>query len=324
MTKAIVIHEQGGTDVMKWEDSDPGDPGPGQVRIKHTAVGLNYIDILHRNGVYPFETPGTFGIEGSGVIEAVGDGVDEISVGQRIAYGVAPPGAYAEARLVPAARIVALPDAIDDNTGAAMMLKGITAQYLIRRLYKVEAGETVLLHAAAGGVGLIACQWLKHLGATVIGTVGSDEKAELAKAHGCDHPVVYTRDSFVDKVKEVTDGKGVPVVYDSVGKATLDDSLDCLALRGLLVNFGFASGMPGPFDLGALAAKGSLFITRPTVVGYTSTREELLESTNDLIDAVTSGIVKIEINQTYALKDAAQAHTDLEGRKTTGCSVLLP
>ena len=323
MTHAIVIHKQGGPEEMRWEEVDVGAPGPGQVRLKQTAVGLNYIDCYHRSGLYPLEMPSGIGMEAAGIVEAVGDGVSDLAVGDRVAYAGPPPGSYAQERNMAAGTVVKLPDSIDDETAAAMMLQGMTSQYLIRTTHRVQAGETVLFHAAAGGVGLIACQWLKQLGATVIGTVGSDEKAELAKAHGCDHTIVYTRENFVDRVKEITDGAGVPVVYDSVGADTYPGSLDCLAPLGLFVSFGNASGPITNFDPGLLAAKGSLFFTRPTLMTYTAKREDLVASANDLFDAVTKG-VKIEIHQRYALKDAAQAHHDLEARKTTGSTIFLP
>ncbi len=324
MTKAIRIHQPGGPEEMVWEEVAVGDPGPGEARVRHTAVGLNFIDVYHRTGLYPLPAlPATIGMEAAGVVEAVGDGVDDLAVGDRIAYA-GPPGAYSEARLMPAKRLVKLPDGVDDRQAAAMMLKGMTAEYLLRRTYPVKAGETILFHAAAGGVGTIACQWAKHLGATVIGTVGTREKAELAAAHGCDHPIVTSETDFVARVKEITGGAGVPVVYDSVGKDTFDRSLDCLSPRGLLALFGGSSGPVPPFDLGQLAAKGSLYVTRPTLFTYTASREDLLATANALFEVVRSGAVRIEVNQTYALADAAQAHRDLEARKTTGSSVLLP
>ena len=326
MSKAIRIHEHGGPDAMRWEEVDVGAPGPGQLRVKHAAVGLNFIDVYHRTGLYPLQLPSGIGLEGAGTIEAVGEGAAEFGfkVGDRVAYAAPPVGAYAEKRLLPAEKAVKLPDGIDFQTAAAMMLQGMTTQYLIRRTYRVQPGEVVLFHAAAGGVGLIACQWLKHLGATVIGTVGSEEKAELARAHGCDHPVIYTRESFVDKVKEITDGEGVPVVYDSVGKDTWEGSLDCLRRMGMMVSFGNASGAVEPFSPGILAAKGSLFLTRPTLMDYTAKRDDLVATANELFEVVGSGAVKINVNQTYPLSEAAQAHRDLEGRKTTGSTVLLP
>lgn len=324
MTKAIVIHEFGGPDVLKWEDFPVGDPGPGEARVKHTAVGLNYIDVYHRTGLYPLQLPHPIGMEGAGVVEAVGEGVSEVAPGDRVAYAANPPGSYSEARLMPAHRLVKLPDAIDDRTAAGMMLQGMTVQYLVRRTYQVQPGETVLWHAAAGGVGLIACQWLSAMGVTVIGTVGSDEKAALAKAHGCTHTVNYQTENFVERVKEITDGKGVPVVYDSVGKDTWEGSLDCLQPLGLMVSFGNASGAVPSFNVTSLAPKGSLYVTRPTLMTYTAKREDLVASATELFDMVGTGKVKIEINQTYPLSETAQAHRDLEARKTTGSTLLLP
>ena len=323
MTHAIRIHENGGTEVLHWEAVDVPDPGPGEAVIRQTASGLNFIDVYFRTGLYPAPSfPLTIGNEGVGVVEAVGDGVTEAAVGDRVAYCMSL-GSYAQRRIIASRFLVKIPDGISDEQAAAVMLKGCTVQYLVRRTHAVQPGETVLFHAAAGGTGLIACQWLKHLGATVIGTVGTREKAELAKAHGCDHPIVYTEESFVDRVKELTGGKGVPVVYDSVGKDTFDDSLRCLQPRGLMVSFGNASGAVEPFRPAILAQKGSLFLTRPTLANYTSTRQELEETTADLFDVVGSGAVRIEVNQTYALQDAAHAHRDLEARKTTGSTVLL-
>ena len=324
MVHAIRIHETGGPEVMKWEEVSVGDPGPGEIRVRHSAVGLNFIDIYLRSGARPVPLPSGMGLEAAGVIEAVGPGVDDLAVGDRIAYADMPMGAYAEVRVMPARIAVKLPDAIDDRSAAAMMLKGMTVQFLIRRCFRVEPGMTVLWHAAAGGVGLIACQWLAHLGVTVIGTVGSDEKGELARAHGAHHIVNYRTENFVERVREITDGAGVPVVYDSVGKETLPDSMKCLQRRGMLATFGNASGAPAPVDPVALSAHGSIFLTRPMLFDYTATRPELLETANDLFDVVSSGAVKIEVNQTYALKDAAQAHIDLVARKTTGSTVLLP
>ena len=325
MSKAVRIHAPGGPENLRYDDVEVGDPGPGEIRIRQTAIGLNYIDVYHRTGLYPLgDLPHAIGLEAAGVIDALGEGVGGLGVGDRVAYAAPPVGAYAEVRLMPADRVVALPDAIADETGAAMMLQGMTVEYLIRRTYRVKAGETVLLHAAAGGVGLIACQWLKHLGATVIGTVGSPEKAELARAHGCDHPVNYREESFVEKVKEITGGQGVPVVYDSIGKDTWDDSLDCLQPLGLMVTFGNASGPVPPINLGVLGQKGSLYVTRPTLMTYTAKREDLEASAKALFDVVLSGAVKIEVNQTYPLAEAAQAHRDLEARKTTGSTILLP
>ncbi|MDH3596231.1 MAG: quinone oxidoreductase [Rhodospirillales bacterium] len=325
MTQAIRIHQTGGPEVLTWETVELGTPGPGEARIKQSAVGLNYIDVYHRTGLYPVPAlPTAIGMEAAGQVESVGEGVNDLRPGDRVAYAAPPVGAYAEARLMPADRLVKLPDGISDVQAAAMMLQGMTVQYLIRRTFRVSKGDTVLFHAAAGGVGLIACQWLKHLGATVIGTVGSDEKAELARAHGCDHPVNYRTGNFVDRVREITDGAGVPVVYDSVGKDTFEGSLDCLAPLGMFVGFGNASGPVPPFNMGVLAQKGSLFVTRPTLMTYTAKRADLLASANELFDVVLSDAVKIEINQTYPLAETAQAHRDLEARKTTGSTVLLP
>ncbi len=322
MTKAIRIKKPGGPEVMSWEDVEVGKPGPGQVRIKHTAVGLNFIDIYHRTGMYPLEYPCGLGLEAAGLVEAVGEGVNDLKKGNRVAYAAPPVGAYSEARLIAADRLVKLPAEIDEKQAAAMMLQGMTVQYLIRRTHRVSKGETVLFHAAAGGVGLIACQWLKHLGVTVIGTVGSDEKAEVAAAHGCTHTINYRKEDFVERVKEITEGKGVPVVYDSVGKDTFEGSLKCLAPLGMMVSFGSASGPVPPFELGRLAQLGSLFITRPTLMTYTAKRDDLLGGANELFEVVLSGAVKIEVNQTYPLSEAAQAHRDLEARKTTGSTVF--
>ncbi len=323
MPHAIRIHETGGPEVLKWEPIEVGEPGPGEVRLRQTAVGLNYIDVYFRTGLYPPPAlPSGLGLEGAAVVEAVGDGVTEVAVGDRVAYAAPPLGAYAEERLMPADRLVRLPDSIDDQTAAAMMLQGLTTWYLLRRTYEVKPGDTILIHAAAGGVGLMVCQWAKHLGATVIGTVGTDEKAELARAHGCDHPIVYTRERFVDRVRELTNGEGVPVVYDSIGKDTFEDSIDCLRPLGLMVSFGNASGPVPPVDLKELSAKGSLFITRPTVMTYTAKREDLLAGAQALFDVVQKGVVKVEVNQTWPLQQAAEAHKALEGRQTTGSTVL--
>ncbi len=322
MTKAVRFHKPGGPEVLVYEDVEAGQPGPGQARVRNTVVGLNFIDTYHRSGLYPLPLPSGIGLEADGVVDALGDGVDYLKVGDRVAYAGGPVGAYAELRLIPADRLVKVPEGISDEQAAAMMLKGLTVQYLIRRTYQVQKGETVLFHAAAGGVGLIACQWLRALGVTVIGTVGSDEKAAIAKAHGCHHTIVYTRENFVERVMEITGGKKVPVVYDSVGKDTFAGSLDCLMPRGLLAVFGNGSGPVGAFDLNLLAAKGSLYVTRPSLMVYTGRREDLVASSKELFDVVKSGKVKIEINQRYALEDAAQAHRDLEGRKTTGSTVF--
>lgn len=324
MSKAIVVHEHGGPEVLRWEDYDPGPPGPGEARIRHSAVGLNYIDTYHRSGLYPLQLPSPIGMEAAGVVEEVGSGVTEVAPGDRVAYAANPPGAYSEVRNMPAHRLVKLPDSIDDRTAAAMMLQGMTVEYLIHRTYKVQPGQKVLWHAAAGGVGLIACQWLSAMGVTVIGTVGSEEKAQLAKAHGCSHTINYRTENFVQRVKEITEGEGVPVVYDSVGKDTWEGSLDCLQPLGLMVSFGNASGPVPPFSVTSLAAKGSLYVTRPTLMTYTAKREDLLASASALFEVVSSGKVKININQTYPLSETAQAHRDLEARKTTGSTLLLP
>jgi len=324
MTKAIRIHQTGGPEVMKWEEVALGDPGPTEARVRHHAVGLNYIDVYFRTGLYPQPLPGGLGMEGSGVVEAVGAQVTEVAVGDRVAYAGPPTGAYAEARVMPAAKLLKLPDALSFEQGAAMMLQGMTAQYLLKRTFPVQAGQTILWHAAAGGVGLIACQWAKALGVTVIGTVGSDEKAKLAREHGCDHVIVYSRENFVQRVKEITAGRGVPVVYDSVGKDTWPMSLDCLSPLGMMVSFGNASGPIPAVNTGDLASRGSLFFTRPTLMSYTATRADLVASANDLFEAVTSGKVKIEIKQRYPLAEAAQAHRDLEARLTTGSTLLIP
>jgi NADPH2:quinone reductase len=324
MVKAVRVHAYGGPEALAYDDIAVGEPGPGQARIRQAAVGLNYIDTYHRSGLYKLPSlPHALGVEGAGTVEAVGDGVTNVKPGDRICYGSLL-GAYAETRIVPADRLLALPDGISEETAAGIMLKGMTARYLVRVTYPVRKGDTVLIHAAAGGVGLIACQWAKHLGATVIGTVGSDEKAALAKAHGCDHPIVYTRENFVERVREITGGRKLPVVYDAVGKDTWEGSLDCLAPRGMLVSFGNASGPVPPFSVLTLSQKGSLFLTRPTLAHYIATRAEYEETANDLFGVVTSGAVKIEINQRYALKDVARAHHDLEARKTTGSTILIP
>ena len=322
MTHAIRFHKAGGPEVLQWDEVTLGKPGPGEARVRHTAIGLNYVDTYIRSGLYPSQLPSGLGAEAAGVVEEVGSGVTDIKAGDRVAYGNSPVGAYAEARIMPADRLVVLPSGISDQQAAAMMLKGMTTQYLIRQIFKVKRGDTILFHAAAGGVGLIACQWAKSLGATVIGTVGSDEKAKLAKAHGCDYPIVYTREDFVEKVKEITKGEKVPVVYDGVGKDTFLKSLDCLRPTGLMVSFGQSSGAIGPIDLGILAGKGSLYVTRPTLNTYAAKRADMVAMAKDLFDAVLSGAVKIEVNQTYPLKDAAKAHADLQSRKTTGSTVF--
>lgn len=323
MTHAIRIHQTGGPETLRWESVDLPPPSAGEIQVRHTAVGLNYIDVYFRTGLYPAPLPLTPGFEAAGVVAAVGAGVTEFQIGERVAYATGPLGAYAEARNMPADRAVKIPEGVSDQQAAAMMLQGMTAEYLLRRTWPVKKGDTILVHAAAGGVGLILCQWAKHLGATVIGTVGSDAKAELARAHGCDHPIVYTREDFQARVMELTGGAKLPVVYDSVGKDTFAKSLDCLALRGMMVLYGQASGKVPPLDLGELSAKGSLFVTRPTLFSYTSTRQELVDCANALFEVVKRGIVKIAINQTYPLREAAQAHIDLEARKTTGSTVLI-
>jgi len=329
MSHAIRLNEAGGPEVLRWEEVAKVGAGDtalaaDEARVRHHAVGLNYIDVYQRSGLYPVTFPSGLGLEAAGVVEAVGSAVTDIQVGDRVAYAGGPLGAYAEVRTIPADRLVKLPDAIDFNTGAAMMLQGMTAQYLLRRSYRVQPGDTILIHAAAGGVGLIVCQWAKALGATVIGTVSSDDKAALAKAHGCDHAIIYTRENFVERVKEITGGKLLPVVYDSIGKDTFTGSLDCLRPLGMMVSFGNASGPVPPVDLGELAKRGSLFLTRQTLFTHIAARSTLLEMSAELFDVVLSGKVKIEVNQTYALKDVAQAHRDLEARKTTGSTVLIP
>jgi len=323
MPHAMRIHEHGGPEKLRWEEVQVAAPSEGQVLVSSTAVGLNFSDTYQRSGLYPMPLPFTPGSEGAGVVEAVGPKVKEFKVGDRVAYA-GPPGAYAEVLLRPAARLVKIPAGVDDRTAAAMMLKGMTSQYLLRRTYRVQKGDTILMHAAAGGVGQILCQWAKALGATVIGTVGSDEKVALAKKAGCKHVIVTSREKIVERVKEITKGKGVPVVYDGVGKDTFMDSLDCLAPLGLLASFGNASGAVTQFNPGVLAQKGSLFLTRPTLMSYTATREDLVKTAAELFSVVKSRKVKIVINQTYPLRDAAQAHRDLESRKTTGSTVLLP
>ena len=324
MTHAIKIHQTGGPEVLSWEAIDLPAPAAGEARVHHEAVGLNYIDTYHRTGLYPLPLPSGIGLEGAGVVEAIGPGVSEVKVGDRVAYAGGPIGAYAEARNIPAHRLLKLPDSISFDTAAAMMLQGLTAAYLLRKTYRVQAGDAVLIHAAAGGVGLIACQWAKALGATVIGTVGSAAKAELAKAHGCDHVINYSTENFTQRVREITGGEGVPVVYDGVGKDTFMGSLDSLRPLGMMVAFGNASGPVPPFDLLLLSQKGSLFITRPTLAGYTAKRSDLEELGDELFGVVAAGQVRIEVHQRYALKDAAQAHRDLEARKTTGSTTLIP
>jgi NADPH:quinone reductase len=324
MPKAIRLHATGGPEVLRWEDVEVGEPGEGQARVRHTAVGVNFIDTYHRCGLYPLPLPSGLGSEAAGVVEAIGPGVTGVRPGDRVAYAGGPPGSYAEARVLPASILVPIPDGVTDQTAAAVMLKGMTAQYLIRRTYPVKAGETVLFHAAAGGVGLIACQWLKALGATVIGTVGSDEKATVARAHGCEHIIISTREDVARRVREITSGAGVPVVYDSVGKDTFMASLDCLRPLGLLVSFGNSSGKVTPFDIGILSQKGSLYLTRPTMATYTATRSDLEATAKEVFDVIRSGKVKVEVRHTYPLAKAEQVHRDLEGRRTVGSIVMTP
>jgi NADPH:quinone reductase len=324
MPHAIRFHKAGGPEVLQWEDVAVGKPGPGEARVRHTAVGLNYVDTYVRSGLYPAPLPSGLGNEAAGVVEEVGPGVGDVKAGDRVAYAGGGPGSYSEVRVMPADRLVVLPKGISDEQAAAMMLKGMTTQYLIRQIYKVKQGDTILFHAAAGGVGLIACQWAKALGATVIGTVGSDEKAKLAKAHGCDHPIVYTREDFAARVREITGGEGVPVVYDSVGRATFEGSLKCLRRRGVMASFGEASGDPEPVSPRRLGQLGSIYLTHPSISNFTATRAELVETANDLFAMVRSGTVRITISKTYPLRDAPQAHADIEQRKTTGSIVLVP
>lgn len=324
MVKAIRIHAYGGPEVMRWEDVEVGAPGPGEVRVRNHAVGLNYIDTYHRSGYYKLPSlPAVLGMEGAGEVIACGSGVSEFKPGDRVAYAN-PPGAYTEERLIPAGRIVALPDSVDYKTAAAMMLQGMTVRYLFRETYAVKPETVMLFHAAAGGVGLIACQWARHIGATMIATVGSQEKADLARAHGATHVINYRTEDFVARVKEITGGAGCDVVYDAVGKDTFPGSLDCLKPRGLWVSFGGASGSVPPFDIGILSAKGSLYATRPTLFTYTASRADLVATAGELFDMVGRGIVRINVNQTYPLSAAADAHRDLQARKTTGSTVLLP
>ena len=326
MTKRILVGECGGPEVMKLHDTELPPPAADEVQIRHHAIGLNYIDTYFRSGLYPspIGLPFSPGLEASGEIVAVGSEVTDYTIGDRVAYGTGPLGAYSTQRNIPAAKLVHVPDNVPFDVAAAMMLKGMTVQYLLRQTYKVQSGETVLFHAAAGGVGLIFCQWAKHLGATVIGTVSTKEKAEMARAHGCDHVINYSQENFVERVKELTDGKGVPVVYDGVGKTTFAGSLDCLKPRGLMVSFGNASGAVESFDLGLLSAKGSLYVTRPTLMTYTASRSELLACANEVMDMLSHAHIKIDIHQRYKLSEVVQAHKDLEGRKTTGATVIIP
>jgi NADPH:quinone reductase len=324
MSSAIRFYETGGPEVLRWETVDLAAPAVDEAQVRHRAVGLNFIDTYHRSGLYPVPLPSGVGLEGAGVVEAVGPGVTEVAVGDRVAYAGGPLGAYAEARNIPADRLVRLPEAISFEQGAAMMLQGLTAQYLLRRTYRVQPGDTILIHAAAGGVGLIVCQWAKALGATVIGTVGSEAKAALARAHGCDHAILYTRENFAERVRDFTGGQGVPVVYDSIGKDTFVDSLACLRPLGTMVSFGSASGAVPPVDIGLLAKMGSLFLTRPTLFTYAARRGDLLNMAAELFEVVERGAVRVEVNQRYPLAEAARAHRELEARQTTGSSILLP
>jgi NADPH2:quinone reductase len=323
MAKAVRYHKQGGPEVLQLDEVPVGEPGPGQARVRHVAIGVNFVDTYQRSGLYPMQVPAVAGNEGAGVVEAVGPGVSNVRAGDRVTY-TGLPGSYCDVRIVPADRLVKLPEAVSEEMAASMTLKGMTVQYLIHRTYAVKSGDTVLWHAAAGGVGTIACQWLKAIGATTIGTVGSEEKAALAKAHGCHHVINYNKENFVERVKSLTGGEGVPAVYDSVGKTTWDGSLDCLRPRGLMVSFGNASGPVPPVNLGILSQKGSLYVTRPTLATYIASRTDLEETARSLFDVVKSGSVKIETTKRYKLADAAQAHRDLEGRKTTGSIVLVP
>ncbi len=324
MSKAFRFHEHGGPEVLRLEDVEVGAPGPAEVRIRHVAVAVNYRDVLMRRGVHAVKSlPSPIGLESAGVIDAVGCEVRGLSVGDRVAYAGMPEGSYAELRVVPAARVIPLPADIDERTAAAMMIRGMTARSLLTETYKVQPGDTILIHAAAGGVGLIMCQWAKHLGATVIGTVSTKAKADIARAHGCDHPIVYTREDFAARVRDITGGEGVPVVYDSVGKSTFEASLKCLRRRGVMASFGEASGDPDPMPPRRLGALGSIYLTHPSVSNYTVTRAELLAAAHDLFAMVGSGRIKIAISQTYPLRDAARAHADIESRRTTGSIVLM-
>ncbi|MEA2938178.1 MAG: NADPH:quinone reductase [Alphaproteobacteria bacterium] len=324
MVQAFRFHQHGGPEVLRFEDAAVGAPGPGQVRLRNTAIAVNFRDVLVRRGTHAVPSfPSGIGVESAGVIEALGPDVHGLAVGERVACVAGPDSAYAQARIVPAARVVPLPAAIDERTAAAMMIRGMTARYLLKETYRVKPGDSILIHAAAGGVGLIVCQWAKHLGATVIGTVGSDEKAALARANGCDHPIVYGRENFVERVREITGGLGVPVVYDSVGKTTFDGSLRCLRRCGLLVSVGEASGDPDPVPPRTLGQAGSVYLTHPSLGDYTATRAELLETADDLFGMVASGKIRIDISKTYPLREAALAHADLEARRTTGSIVLV-
>jgi NADPH:quinone reductase len=324
MGKAFRFYQHGGPEVLQWEDVDVPPPAAGQVRMRNTAVAVNYRDVLIRRGIHEVRAfPSGIGLESAGVVEAVGTGVTDIAVGDRIACVAGPDGAYADARNVPAARAVKLPDGIDDRTAASMMVRGMTARYLLHDTYAVKRGDTILVHAAAGGVGLILCQWAKHLGATVVGTVSTDDKAAVARAHGCDHPIVYTQEDFSERVQEITNGEGVAVVYDSVGRTTFEGSMRSLRRRGVLASYGEASGDPEPVPPRKLGQLGSIWLTHPSLPDYTATRADLLNTATDLFAMVQSGKLKIEISHTYALRDAPQAHADLEARKTTGSIVLI-
>jgi NADPH2:quinone reductase len=324
MVKAVLFDKVGGPEVMKWVDIEVGEPGNGEIRIKQHAVGLNYIDVYFRTGLNPLPLPSGLGMEAAGEVTALGAGVTDLKSGDRVAYVCRPPGAYAEERVLPAAQVVKLPDALSYEQAASVMLQGLTAQYLLRRTYPVKAGDTILIQAAAGGVGLLTCQWAKALGATVIGTVSSDEKAEIAKAHGCDHTVVYTRENFTNRVREITDGAGVPVVYDSIGKDTFAASLDCLAPLGLFVSFGSASGPLPPIESSEFAGRGSLFFTRPTLFTHIAKRNDYEAMSAELFEVLVSGKVKTNINQRYQLSEVAKSHIELESRRTTGSTILLP
>jgi NADPH:quinone reductase len=322
--KAVRFDHTGGPEVLSLEDIELPPPAPGQVRVKHTAIGVNFIDTYHRSGLYPVSLPSGLGLEAAGVVDALGEGVSGLKMGDRVGYGTGPIGAYAEANNVPADRVVKLPDGVSDEVAAAAMLKGMTAAYLLKRTFPVQRGQTIVFHSAAGGVGLIACQWAKHLGVTVIGTVGSDDKVDLARLHGCDHVLNTRKEDWPKRVREITGGAGVPVVYDSVGKETWSGSLDCLAVRGMMVSFGNSSGAVPTFEPGILSAKGSLYLTRPTLFHYIRTSEELQKTADDLFDVIVSGAVKIAVNQRFRLADAAAAHEALHSRATTGATVLLP
>ena len=324
MPHAIRIHATGGPEVLAWEEVAVGDPGPGEARVRHTAIGVNYLDTYHRSGLYKLPLPSGLGNEAAGVVEAVGSGVDWVRPGDRVAYGTGPLGAYSETRVMPADRLLKIPEGVSDRVAATLMLKGLTVQYLFRQTYPLKAGDTILFHAAAGGVGLIACQWARALGVTMIGTVGSDAKAALARENGCTHTIVYTREDFVARTKELTGGKGVPVVYDGIGKDTFPASLDCLSPRGLFVSYGNASGSVPPFNIMLLAQKGSLFATRPTLFSYAVDRASTTRMADELFALVLAGKIKSEARQRFALKDAASAHRALESRATTGATVLMP